>query len=291
MWADGTTMLVQRLRAGPRLLAFRLLLLLDRVTPSGGVPIALYHQVTDTPAGYHIGGHVAPTVFFQQMKRLAKQGYRGITVREYMRRRRENPSGLGKVLVMTFDDAQEDVYRFAFPILKELGFSATVFAVTDYVGKAKWLDPDTYIWSDCQPHPRALHYRFMDWDQVGALHAKGFEVGAHSCTHPQLTELPKARVQEEVGASKLALEKVLGQPVATFCYPFGGFNQNVRGAVVEAGYMSACSTVHDVNRSDTDPFALRRYGIASVTGRAFDVYLTDKYAWYYRASGQLRGRQ
>jgi peptidoglycan/xylan/chitin deacetylase (PgdA/CDA1 family) len=224
------------------------------------------------------------------MRRLAEQGYRGITVREYQCLCREDPSGLHKVLVMTFDDAQEDVHRFAFPILKELGFSATIFVVTDYVGKVKWFDPDTYVWSDDQPHPKALNYRFMDWDQVGAMQSHGFEVGAHTCTHPRLTDLSLARVQEEIEASKLALENVLGKSVVTFCYPFGRFDHDVRGAVVAAGYDSACSTIHDLNRTDTDPFALRRYGIASVTGRAFDIYLTDKYAWYYRASRQLRER-
>ncbi len=282
-----------------RLLAFRMLALSDRLLPSHGVPIALYHQVVDTPLGYRIGGHVTPQAFRQQMYRLAQRGYRGISVREYLALEPDQQLSLPKVVGITFDDGQKDVYTNAFPVLRELGFSATVFVVTNYVSQEKWFDPEARTWSDNAPHgapnQRALFFRFMNWDQIGEMHGAGFEFGAHPCTHPWLTDLPMGDTKKEIEGSKVALEQALGEPVQTSCYPFGEFNKEVRQVVVEAGFQAACCTVHALNKPETDPFALRRYGIASVTGSAFDVYLTDKYAAYYkyaysRSSWRKRGK-
>jgi peptidoglycan/xylan/chitin deacetylase (PgdA/CDA1 family) len=273
-----------------RLLAFRLLALFDRLRPGRGVPIALYHQVVDTPVGYRIGGHVTPEAFRKQMHRLAQRGYRGISIREYVEQQRDSQPSLQKVVGITFDDGQEDVYTNAFPILRELGFSATIFVVTGYLSQEKWFDPKTGAWSDDQPHRRALFYRFMNLEQVREMHVAGLEFGAHTCTHPRLTDLPLREARSEVEASKATLEQALGKPVQTFCYPFGKFNREVRQIVIEAGFQAACCTIHGLNGRETDPFALRRYGIAPITGSAFDVYLTGKYAWYYRSSRRQRGK-
>ncbi len=274
-----------------RVLAFRLLAMLDKVLPSRGTSIALYHQVIDTPSDYRIGGHVSPEAFQQQMRRLKRQGYRGISIREYLSFRDDGPQSSSKLIALTFDDGQQDVYTHAFPILKELGFSATIFVVTGYVGQGRWLDPHTLRWSDSRPHKQALYYRFMDWGQIREMHAEGFEFGSHTCTHPSLTSMPSDEMQEEIEVSKSTLERTLGNPVDTFCYPYGRFNDVVRKTVVQTGYRGACSTIHGLNQLDTDPFTLRRYGIAPITGPPFDIYLTDKYAWYYRHSWQRRGRE
>jgi hypothetical protein len=79
--------------------------------------------------------------------------------------------------------------------------------------------------------------------------------------------------------------------VRIFCYPYGRFDEGARQAVVNAGYDAACSTIAALNRSETDCFALRRYGINATTGPDFDIYLTGKYAWYYRFGRQLRRRR
>jgi peptidoglycan/xylan/chitin deacetylase (PgdA/CDA1 family) len=269
-----------------RLLIFRLLALWDKVVSSRGVPAALYHQVTDTPKGHRIGAHVSPQVFSEQMNRLVKLGYHGISIREYQRLLGLDQPLPSKIVCLTFDDGQQDVYIHAYPVLKELGFSATVFVITDYVGQEKWFDLETGVWCDEQPHPQAFHYRLMDWDQIGEMQTAGFEFGTHSRTHPRLTGLTEKDMKEEIEGSKATLEGVLRRRVETFCYPFGSFDDTVRQAVINAGYKAACSSVHGLNVPTADPFALRRYGIASITGPAFDVYLTSKYAWYYRNSRQ-----
>jgi peptidoglycan/xylan/chitin deacetylase (PgdA/CDA1 family) len=231
---------------------------------------------------------VPPAVFRQQMYRLARKGYKGISVRDYLSLREETTSPSSKAAVLTFDDGQRDFYTFAYPVLQEIGFSATIFIITDYVGSEKWFDPLKYAWSDQQPHKNALLYRFLDWDQLGELDSTGFEIGAHTCTHPSLPKLADGEQLHEIGVSKAKLEHRLGGPVNTFCYPFGHFNKRIRETVIDAGFQAACSTIHGLNYPETDPFVLRRHGIPAITGVAFDAILTDKYTWYYRLSRKQR---
>jgi peptidoglycan/xylan/chitin deacetylase (PgdA/CDA1 family) len=69
--------------------------------------------------------------------------------------------------------------------------------------------------------------------------AQRHEIGAHTLTHPTLTEIPLEQAREEIRGSKAWLEDVLGQPVRCFCYPRGALNVALQAEVVEAGYEGA----------------------------------------------------
>lgn len=82
----------------------------------------------------------------------------------------------------------------------------------------------------------------------------GMEIGAHTLSHPVLTELHPDIVFKELTESKKMLEDKLGEPVLSFCYPKGEFNNEVRSLVVEAGYRLARTTVSFRMEMDFDPF-------------------------------------
>jgi peptidoglycan/xylan/chitin deacetylase (PgdA/CDA1 family) len=82
----------------------------------------------------------------------------------------------------------------------------------------------------------------LSWKQVGELAAAGIEIGAHSKTHPDLTQLSPARAEEEIVASRLDLERYLDRPVDSFAYPFGRVSA-ASLAIVRREFRSACSTV------------------------------------------------
>ncbi len=77
---------------------------------------------------------------------------------------------------------------------------------------------------------------------IRALVSEGFDVGAHTMTHPVLSDLHGQRLWVEVFECKQVLEQILGQDVQMFCYPRGRYNQEVLETVRKAGYRGARTT-------------------------------------------------
>jgi len=71
---------------------------------------------------------------------------------------------------------------------------------------------------------------------------EGFEVAAHSMTHPCLTDLDDALLRREIFDAKETLEAWMDRPVTGFCYPFNDFDDRVVEVVREAGYGYARGT-------------------------------------------------
>lgn len=74
------------------------------------------------------------------------------------------------------------------------------------------------------------------------LFEAGFEIGAHTVSHPLLNELGVKELNHEVEDCKKVLEQILGAEVAMFCYPKGRFNSRVESALKLAGYKGARTT-------------------------------------------------
>lgn len=85
--------------------------------------------------------------------------------------------------------------------------------------------------------------------------ATEFEIGAHTMTHPHLSQLDAAAAREEIVRSKETLEAITGAPVPSFCYPYGDHNQETKRIVREAGFDRARSVNRFVTRS-ADRYAL-----------------------------------
>lgn len=69
------------------------------------------------------------------------------------------------------------------------------------------------------------------------------EIGAHTLTHPNLTNLPREEKKKEIDGSKQWLESVLGKEVSMFCYPSGRFDAESMAVVKESGFLGARTTV------------------------------------------------
>jgi len=72
--------------------------------------------------------------------------------------------------------------------------------------------------------------------------AEKFEIGAHTLTHSVLNELDDITLNYEIRAGKEYLETIIGKAVTTFSYPKGIFNQKVKQAVIDAGFIGARTT-------------------------------------------------
>ena len=83
--------------------------------------------------------------------------------------------------------------------------------------------------------------KFATRDQIRELASAGFEIGSHSVSHSNLASLGNKRLREEVFESKARIEKEIGLPVLSFCYPAGRYDARVLKLVKE-GYLFARTT-------------------------------------------------
>lgn len=98
----------------------------------------------------------------------------------------------------------------------------------------------------------------MDVTQVREWLAAGHEIGAHTLTHPRLTQIPAAQAREEISASRRKLEDLFSRPVMHFAYPFGDYDERVVSQVREAGFATACTVQGGLVTERSDPFRLNR---------------------------------
>ena len=77
------------------------------------------------------------------------------------------------------------------------------------------------------------------------IHA-GWEIDAHTFTHPDLRGVDSTRLRREVTVSRRWLQRTYGIPVPAFCYPFGLYDARTVAEVRRAGYLVAGREVTSV---------------------------------------------
>jgi peptidoglycan/xylan/chitin deacetylase (PgdA/CDA1 family) len=98
-------------------------------------------------------------------------------------------------------------------------------------------------------------------------------IGAHTVTHPALTEIGPEACRREIAESKAACEALIGKPVPGFAYPYGDLDERVRSVVEEAGFAFACSTRSEPVTAKSDLLTLPRVVIGDWDGDAFEQAL------------------
>lgn len=191
--------------------------------------ILCYHAVSDDwPTEFA----VSPGQLRSQVRFLIRRGYRPATLTAALRQ----PPG-GKTLVVTFDDAYASVLEKAFPVLAELGAPATVFVPTAYVAGDEALQ-----WASMEQWAAtafADELRCMSWSDLRSLAKAGWEIGSHTSTHPNLTELDDAALDLELTSSRALCEAEIRAPCETLAYPFGAHDRRVMDRARAAGYEAA----------------------------------------------------
>ncbi len=189
-------------------------------------PVLCYHRVGG-PLELGVT-RVSPKVFRRQMHALAKAGWTTLTLDQFAAAARSDGSALRiprSAFLLSFDDGYSELAEFAYPVISEVGFTATTFLITDYIGR-----PNAW---DIQYTRKPL--RHLDWSAIEAWKARGFEFASHTATHARLTWLDDARVTDELARSREILNERLGDCPAV-AYPFGAVDDRVAALAREAGY-------------------------------------------------------
>ncbi|HYK09908.1 MAG TPA: polysaccharide deacetylase family protein [Gemmatimonadales bacterium] len=191
-------------------------------------PVLCYHRVGGPP---ELGvTRVSLETFRRQMCALAKAGWRTLTLEQFAAAAHAEHSALRppqSAFLLSFDDGYSELAEHAYPALAEVGFRATTFLITDFIGK-------TNAW-DIQYTRDPL--RHLDWDAIERWKARGFDFASHSATHARLTWLDDSRVRDELGRSRETLTTRMGADAGeAVAYPFGAVDERVARLAKGAGY-------------------------------------------------------
>lgn len=107
-----------------------------------------------------------------------------------------------------------------------------------------------------------LPNQMLRWDEIRQMSKDNVLFGAHTVSHPPLSQISEAEMKREITDSKRAIEDRLQRPVVHFAYPFGqpfDFNAQVKQTVQEAGFKTAVTTVWGLNQPGHDPLELGRF--------------------------------
>ncbi len=212
---------------------------------------------------------VPPAAFRTQLDLLREAGFEFVTVAEFAERSSggEPPPGL---VALSFDDGMDDNHAFVLPILQEYGVAATVYVTTGLIGQPNpWMAKDSGA-------------RMMTVPELRDLVSAGFEIGAHTVSHADLSQLDFESCLREVAESRRTLEESLGVPVRTFAYPFCRFGPAALSAVRAAGFAAAVTCE---GFGSWSPYELRRTLVTGKDGTArFLLKLAELYEPIFSSS-------
>ena len=196
-----------------------------------------------------------PKKFKKQMAYLKRTGYQVVSLDELVNSIKNGGQLNSKSVVITLDDGYMDNWENAFPILQEFGFTATIFVISQLIGR-------TNEWIQKGGENRR---KLLGWRELEIMATEGISIGAHTKTHPSLTEVGVEFATEEIQGVKKDLEDRLGMTINFFAYPYGKMNETVKEIVRNTGYKAAFSTLSGFNGKNEDLYKLRR----------LDIYGTD----------------
>jgi peptidoglycan/xylan/chitin deacetylase (PgdA/CDA1 family) len=192
-----------------------------------------YHGVADVPLEqdpYRL--HLPPAAFRAQLELLKAAGFRFRTVAGLAAVAGSGPPPPGLAAV-SFDDGLRNNLTVAFPILRELGIPATVYVPTGWLGGK---------------HPvigAAAGGQILDGDELRELVRAGWEIGAHTVSHADLSLLDYEQCRSEIERSCEEVSRLTGVPVQTFAYPFGRYGPAAVAAARDCGLRAAVTTGRD----------------------------------------------
>src|ERR1051326_1286639 len=241
------------------------------VDQTAQVIIFCYHLLVDKVR--FPGTEITPAAFEAQMKELKDHGITVIGMQVLLAWKRGEKNIPARSAVITFDDGYKSQYEVAWPIMKKVGYTFTMFIYTEGVAGG-----------------RLAGGKAITWEQLGDMRDNGIDIDAQPATHQEMREGhpvtvfeggKKVRkrltgpeyeqwIQNEVVGCKELLEQRLGIKVNCFAVPYGFYNEHVKELARNAGY-EAMFTVYGQPITFTSAMdSLGRYAIEANKPKVFD---------------------
>ena len=176
------------------------------------IPILLYHDFVTTvpdsdPDNFNYIN--TPQSYEENIKVLIEDGYKFISFQELHDANNGKIELPEKPILVTFDDGYYSNYEYIFSILKKYNVKASIFVVTDKIGKE--IDGKKYL----------------SWEQCKEMQDSGLvEIFSHSKKHVFYDKLPVRMIRDDVIESYKIIEENLGRKnLKVFAYPYGAYTK------------------------------------------------------------------
>ena len=181
----------------------------------------MYHVLSTAPAGAPFPElYVPKAAFAAEVAWLASHGFQAVTLQAVYDRWTKGTPLPQHPVVLSFDDGYRTDFTVAYRVLRARSWPGVLNLEVHNTTVSWGLSPG----------------------RVRRMIAAGWEVDAHTITHPDLTTLDATRLRAEVAGSRAVIRRTYGVPVSFFCYPAGRYDATVIAAVRQAGYLGATTT-------------------------------------------------
>jgi peptidoglycan/xylan/chitin deacetylase (PgdA/CDA1 family) len=264
---------------------------------SGGIPIITYHYFREgnTPGRTFrsIGAvlfnlplispmdywSVSAGTFERHLAYLEENGYRTVTMNEVLDHMRGEEVLCGKCVVLTFDDGDESVYRYAYPLLEKYGMRGTIFIITSKMGQQ---------WNDLSI---SSIDQLREMQRSGVMAIESHTHDMHSKLkrgdnpHPTfdlfaLSDSPEERdaVLRDLEKSRRLIKHLFGEESRILAWPFGFGSAPSDSIARDAGFDGICSLWPGTNGVGDSPYFIKRYTITARTSlRTFRLMASGRY--------------
>jgi glycosyltransferase involved in cell wall biosynthesis len=221
-----------------------------------GVPVLMYHAFSADEEGDRFV--VSGRSFGRQLRLLRLLGYRVLRFEELARLLRTGEVPPTRSVVLTIDDGYADNLTVAAPLLSRYRVPATLFVISQRLGGE----------NDLGGEGAATTRPMLSADELRRLHGKWVTIGAHTRNHPALPAIDAEARVDEIEGSRADLAELLGEPIASFAYPFGKHDRATVATVAEAGYEGAGTVEIRPARLGDDPLRIPRIEVRGGDGLA-----------------------
>jgi len=171
--------------------------------------------------------------------------------------------------------------------LSYLGAAARAAFVAALSTQLRW--PSTPKLDD-ETSPQCRRFGLMTSAELRQLVSAGMTIGAHTMSHPILSQMPEEVAYSEIHESRVRLEMVLGQRVWAFAYPFGdpqSVTPQVLALTQKAGYEAAFLNFGGGLGTHLPPYALPRIHVTSETSPAeLEAHVSGLHSRLLRRAGR-----
>ncbi len=222
------------------------------------IPILMYHKIPDKPIESPNRIFITKENFKKHLNFFRLRGLTPITFVDYKNIAEGNikyTQGCMPIpkrpIILTFDDGYEDNFTNLLPIMQKYGYKGVIYLLGDENITYNYWDADKGDHKDM----------LMNTAQKQAFVRAGWEIGAHTLSHPNLTQISAEQAFEEMTLSKKNIEETLQTKIISFAYPYGSLNENLKELAKKAGFDFAVATDTGGMHLEHDYFQIFRVNV------------------------------